>query len=334
VAGALLAVAVGCRGSVDAVDDPAGAGAAPAAPERPSSPSSSAGPPPGPGAAPTPAAPAACAPLGPQLHKLTGRQYARTVAALLPGASVDVEAFEATLPPADEGFSNDALRQSLPEPHVAHLFQTALGLADRALEPNAKAIPCPAASADHACVRALLEGFGSRVFRRPLTPAEIDRYVAAFDANPGTSAAVRLRSLLAALFLSPHFLFRSELGDPATGVLTGHERASLLSYVLTDGPPDEALAEAAATGALATREGLASQVGRLLGAPATATGVALFFREHLGTDVVLAVTKDAKAFPSWSPRLAADLAAEADLFVEEAIWRGGGTLWGRRKPPS
>jgi hypothetical protein len=50
------------------------------------------------------------------------------------------------------------------------------------------------------------------------------------------------------------------------------------------------------------------------------------FAEHFDFDGVLKVNKDAKAFPAWRATLAADLAREAELYVEHVLWKEDGTL--------
>jgi hypothetical protein len=259
--------------------------------------------------------------------KLTATQYVRTLETLVPGAAPNETAFDQTLPATGDGFSNDSLRQTLPEVHVAFLFQSARAAARRALDPAAKVLPCEAAKVDRTCVVTLLDGFGARAFRRPLTRTEVDGYVAVFEKETAAAnAQVGLQQLLTVMFMSPQFLFRTELGDGAGGALTAFERASWLSYLITDGPPDAALWEAARSGALARQEGVLAEARRLLGTATTAGGLLRFFREHLRLEEVKDIAKDAKLFPSWSAGLAADLARESERLVEDVLWQGDGRL--------
>ena len=98
---------------------------------------------------------------------------------------------------------------------------------------------------------------GPLLFQRPLREDEQAAYV-----ELGTKSVAALGEDEAAalafqqMLLSPAFLFRSELGqgtpDAAGRVrLSPFEAAAMLSYTLTDKPPDEALWNAAAAGQLA-----------------------------------------------------------------------------------
>jgi len=79
------------------------------------------------------------------------------------------------------------------------------------------------------------------------------------------------------LFASPQFLFRTELGPPETDgktpiTLTAFEKASSLSYFLTDGPPDGELLAAARAGALDV-PAIETQARRLLTKSDTSLGL-------------------------------------------------------------
>lgn len=91
----------------------------------------------------------------------------------------------------------------------------------------------------------VVESFGRKVFRRPLSSAEVSRYAALYSNGDAGKTVVQ------ALFTSPYFLFRSEVGqyDSTTGFykLTNYEVATLLSYTFWATTPDETLLNAAAS---------------------------------------------------------------------------------------
>jgi hypothetical protein len=339
----VLSLALACVGSVEE----------PAAGERPAVPGAPApGPPaatpstptsaprggetapaerPGPAGGAAAGAPAsACTPAPARIWKLTPAQIERTVAALLPGVAVPAAGLRDSLA-TGSGFSNAAHWRDMSEPHVTQLLALATALADQVAARGAAVEPClgqkPAAPA---CVRQLVTGFGARAYRRPLEAAEIDDLVQLHEADQRANGPdLALRQVLRALFLSPSFLYRSEVGPPGargTVTLTAHERAAALSYFLTDGPPDAPLMEAAAQGALSTSAGLAAQARRLLAAPAGAGGVLQMYDELLRTAQVLDRSKDPKLFPRWSAQVAADMAAETRALVEQVLWRDGAKL--------
>src|SRR5262249_28376466 len=141
-------------------------------------------------------------------------------------------------------------------------------------------------------------------------------------------AATALRLVVRAMLLSPAFLFRFEVGSDGAGPgqptrLTPFERASALSYFLTDGPPDAELMSAARAGGLETREQIAAQARRLLRSPDTGGGVLAFLTERLRLDEVRGIDKDPKKFPQWSAELSAAMAEEGRLFLRQVLWKDG-----------
>jgi hypothetical protein len=145
-----------------------------------------------------------------------------------------------------------------------------------------------------------------------------------------------------ALLMAPQFLFRAELGAPGASArkLTPFELAAALSYALTDGPPDQALWEAARAGALATPAILAQHVAQLLEAPADLGPVREFFAEWFQYPRARAVDKPGSYDPD-------SLVRETDLYVADVLGtdarknllgallteRGQGDLVGDGLPP-
>ncbi|WP_428819218.1 PQQ-dependent sugar dehydrogenase [Microbulbifer sp. MCCC 1A16149] len=107
-------------------------------------------------------------------------------------------------------------------------------------------------------VNCVVDTLGFRLFRRPLTAAEIANYTPLYSSEDDG------RLLLQAMLMSPHFMYRSELGqlDAETGLyrLDNYEVATLLSYTFWGTTPDDTLLLAA------TEENfdVAAQVDRLL----------------------------------------------------------------------
>ena len=95
--------------------------------------------------------------------------------------------------------------------------------------------------------RATLTALLPRAFRRPVTPAEIDRYVALFQAaeKRGDTYDEAISYAIQGVLLSPHFLFRLESSTP------DYALASRLSYFLWGGMPDAELFKLAGEGKLA-----------------------------------------------------------------------------------
>lgn len=200
-------------------------------------------------------------------------------------------------------------------------------LAERASQHLSDLLPClSSATADRAqCSQSFVETFGERAFRRTLTAEERERYRQLFsgmEQEQGTAAAVRVT--LAALLQSPHFLYRVEIGDGADSnpvvPLTGAERAVRLSYLFLQGPPDAPLREAAASGALGTRDGVRVQVRRLLETQAARAQLRAMHSHWLGLDGIDAMEKDPRVFPEFSPALAEKMRTETETFLDALIW--------------
>jgi hypothetical protein len=109
-----------------------------------------------------------------------------------------------------------------------------------------------------------------RAFRRPVTDAEIDRFMTLYDKaktkDAGYVGAVRL--VLKAVLVSPHFLFRIEQDREEKGPyrVSDHELAARLSYFLWSSMPDARLMELADRGKLSA-PGEAKEPTRLGGRP-------------------------------------------------------------------
>jgi hypothetical protein len=281
-----------------------------------------------PGPVVVPPMPAGCALPPRRIWALTPAQYLRTLRALVPAAAtVDGTGLAATL--ADQGgFSNEAGRLDMTEPHVGQLLDLAWTVAGQAAAAPADLSPCLATAPGDACLRDFVAAFGLRAFRRELAPAEIEALLAH---HRGSDPKLALRELVMDLLVSPGALYRTELGPEGTDphqpvALTSFEKASALSYFLTDGPPDGALLAAARAGALETAAQVEQQTRRLLATPDSAGGLLQFLREGFGTRAVLDTAKDPVRFPEWKGTLAADLADEAEAFLRQVVWVEDGRL--------
>ncbi|MEO6601727.1 MAG: DUF1592 domain-containing protein [Polyangiaceae bacterium] len=178
---------------------------------------------------------------------------------------------------------------------------------------RAKLLGCtPSGKADDTCVRGFIQDVGRRAWRRPLESAEVDRFatLAATAATKLSSAVEGARWATVALFGSPNFLYRPELGAlSADGSLrlTGYELASRLSFLLWNSLPDKQLLDDAQNGLLATKDGIRSTVDRLLAAPAGREAVAEFGAQFMRLDRVASQAKDQMLYPAYTPDLQAGM---------------------------
>lgn len=159
--------------------------------------------------------------------------------------------------------------------HVATVAATDAQWRADQVHPCADTIPLP-----DDCMADVIESFGARVWRRPLTSEEIEDYstfVSDYD-DPERGLELLLRRFLQ----GPSLVFHIEdgVGDADNGRLrlSDYEVASRISYLTTGGPPDDALYEAAERGDLATLDGVRAQIDRLFDDPESRDRVLDFFR--------------------------------------------------------
>src|SRR5688572_419359 len=118
------------------------------------------------------------------------------------------------------------------------------------------------------CAQSYLSGLAQRAYRRPLSDAERTRLLSVYTAVTADGGTVQegVQYGVYAVLESPWFLYRTEFGagGAVEGPLLGHEQANLISFFVTDGPPDQALLDAGANGGLSTAEGIKAEISRLL----------------------------------------------------------------------
>lgn len=166
---------------------------------------------------------------------------------------------------------------------------------------------------DKACAMQFLTKYGRLLYRRPLSQVETVSVMAlAASAAAATNSHHRgLEFGLARLLYSPNFLFRIERAeaDPLRSGqqrLDGYSLASRISFFLWNAPPDEALLDAAASGALNRPADLERQIDRMLASPRLVTGVRALFGDMLGFNQFDGLTKDQAVFHKFTTPMAND----------------------------
>jgi len=171
--------------------------------------------------------------------------------------------------------------------------------------------PANAEAPDDAKAAEFIQHYGKKLFRRPLTEAEVAARVAL--ANRGATQAksydAGLKLALVSLLTAPEFLFRVETAeqDPRNRKqlrLDGYTKAQRLSYLIWDSAPDEELFRAAEKGELHTQAGVDKQVARLIASPRFEAGSRALFTDMLQLDRFETITKDAAIYPKFSAAVA------------------------------
>jgi uncharacterized protein YndB with AHSA1/START domain len=170
--------------------------------------------------------------------------------------------------------------------------------------------------------------FGRRVYRRELTADEQSRYLALFNSGAGAFASGDARVdgaqlVVEAMLQSPHFLYRTELGDDGAP-LSGFELAAKLSFLLRNTTPNDELLDAAAAGTLDTPAGVAEIARQMLDAPEAPETLQRFHGELFGLDRYLSIAKDSAKFPEHDESINPTLARAEELFLDHLFREGLG----------
>jgi len=218
------------------------------------------------------------------------------------------------------GFDNDA-RTGVSTQFASALLETAESLATALTGSKlATLVPCSSAG-DAACASSFLSTYGRRLFRRPLTTAESQKYVAFFEgALAKSDFKTALKWMTIGLIQSPNAVYRSEVGVAAGGGrnLNTHELATELAYTFTGAPPSAELLDKADSGDLGDRLGLAKE---LLATEAGKQHFQRFFEAYTGFPRVSAISKpNVQEFTN----LSADMVQETRRFIDDVLVQKGG----------
>lgn len=199
----------------------------------------------------------------------------------------------------------------------------------------AKILPTDTMSDPDTRARAFIEDFGRRAYRRPLTGAEVDGYVALFAKGKDILASADpfkdgIQFVLQGFLQSPHLVYRVEQSDKprADGLipLNGFELATRLSYLLWNTMPDEDLLLAAESGELATSAGVRAYAEKMLADPRARDTIASFHYQLYDYEKYLDLNKDKGLFPQYVPEMGEDMQREAQLFVDDIVFEKEGGL--------
>ena len=185
-------------------------------------------------------------------------------------------------------------------------------------------LPCSSSSADHACAETFLNKYGQKLFRRPITSSEHDKYLAFFDASKGKSDfKTALKYMLIAMIQSPNTLYRSEIGtDMGNGTrkLSAYEQITELAYNYTGTTPTDQMLQMAASGNLGDLTSMAKSL------VTTDQGKAMlqhFFEQYFDYANVTSMSKpNIQSFSDVSD----DMLNETRAFIDNIVFQKGGGL--------
>lgn len=269
------------------------------------------------------------------MRRLTRVQYRNSVRDLL-GVEIDV----AVLPEDERADAVGPFASNVLAPVSDNVVRDYMNAAEQAIAlalageapPLTSVLPCdPGVTGEAACAHEFIVAFGRRVFRRALTDDEVADFDAMFAAaavDEGFAGGIGL--VAETMLQSPDFLYLVELGtadgDADVVALRDDELAARLSFFLWSSTPDDALLDAAATGALQSADGLRAQAERLLASDRARDSIASFHSQWLKIDRLPETEKSPEQYPDYDPTLASAMVRETEDFADWVLRAGDGRL--------
>jgi hypothetical protein len=261
------------------------------------------------------AASAAVVPVKVAVRRITESQYRHTIADIF-GPEIKINSRFESEKREDGLLAIGSAELSLTSAGFEQYFVLASSISDQALSDKRVEMvvgckPADSTKPDEACARQFISNYGERIFRRPLTEAEIAARLRTASAGAGQLGDfyAGLRLALTSLLAAPEFLFRVETAEPDPANpgqyrLDGYTKASRLSFLLWDTSPDPELLAAASSGAIHTEAGLTQQLARLISSPRYEQGARAFFSDMFQLDGIENVVKDPSIYPKFNQAVA------------------------------
>lgn len=270
------------------------------------------------------------------VRRLTGGEFEKTIEAVFGIASgPDWTGLLPPDPAAANGFGNNVDRLTVGRDYASGMQDTARRIADQVTNAtNLPRILACSSTGGMACANTFLDTYGQRLYRRPLTTAEKNRYLALFTK---ISAASDFKTWVywttTALVQSPNTLYRSEMGAAmADGrfQLSPYETASALAYTFTGGPPSAALLQQAAANQLSSADQIEAAARAMVFdanqkvRPEFQSVFLTFTEQWLGLSALDNRVKDATAFPDFNDAVQSSMDGETRQFVSSVVFDGHG----------
>jgi hypothetical protein len=271
------------------------------------------------------------------VRRLTSSEFESTIQSVF-GISATAT-WTGLLPPdpaAANGFGNNVDRLTVGTEYAAGMQDTGKRIAD--LVTNATNLPrllACSSKGDMACASTFLDTYGARLYRRPMTAVEKNRYLALFTKIlkqaeiPLVGFKTWVYWTTSALVQSPNAIYRSEMGEASSDgrfKLTPYETASALAYTFTGGPPSAALLQMAASNQLGTADQIEAAARTLVYdasqnvRPEFRNLFLTFSDQWLGMTSLENKSKDKTAFPDFSSEVQSSMAGETRAFIASVVF--------------
>lgn len=271
----------------------------------------------------------------PRVARLSRTQWSNAVRDLLKLTDIS-EIDSGVTGDALHNFDNEADALFVTEQLRAQLFDASEKLADKVTGDATalgRLVPANAPTDAAGKAKAFITSFGQRAFRRPLADAEVSTHVGLFNQAPtlypGVDAFKAGASLvIQAMLQSPFFLYRTELGTAPAGAtqapLNDWEVGAKLALSITNTMPDDMLFAAASAGQLHDSAAVAAQAKRLLDGATGTVGLSNFNLQVYRLGTYDGITRDAMAFPDFTPNAPAAMKQEVLQFLNWMFAQGRG----------
>ena len=169
----------------------------------------------------------------------------------------------------------------------------------------------------------VLRRFLPRAFRRPVTDAEVERFLDLVGRGTGNQRSFHesLRTSLVAALCSPNFLYLVEKANPSGRLIFDTELASRLSYFIWSSMPDKELLGIAKSGKLRESAVIEAQLERLLQSPRAEAFISNFVGQWLKLRQIDDTTPDKKLYRKFDELLQMSMIREGEGFFREILQR-------------
>ena len=180
----------------------------------------------------------------------------------------------------------------------------------------------PTTEGDITAARDSLRRLATRAWRRPVTDAEVNRYVKVVEGEvaAGEKFSAAYRAAMVGILTSKNFYYLEEgSASKPRDTVNDWELASRLSYFLWGSMPDDELFAAAQTGQLHEADRLRAQLARMLGDPKAKRFTESFPRQWLQLHKVGMFPPDPRLYPDYDMWLEKSMVLETTHYFGEVF---------------
>lgn len=262
----------------------------------------------------------------PVLRRLTAREFNAALTDVFPEVAGQWTSTFSADPVSELGFDNESAKLVVSKQTAREIDSTGKSVADAVSAGLDGMLPCSAAG-DRACASAFLDKYGKRLFRRPLSDAEREKYLAFFDeALAEGDFKTAIGWVTRALIHATPTVYRREIGEKVAGSrsqFTQYEIATALAFTFAGTTPGDALLGMADAGELNSPDVLFNLAMQLLDSPQGHEQIHRFFEASFEYGRVSTLTKS--NVPEFEA-LRDQMRRETRTFIDEVVIKGRGGM--------